>query len=387
MIVSNPFTPKSGWAPKIFIGRENEIELFKKKLDDAKNGRCDHFLILGEWGVGKTSLLKEFRQIAQSKKILSSSIAVREFAEGDDFSLATEHLITQIPRSLPIRHEKLKKIKESLAGWGITVPLIGGGLQVPEKVGLKGDPQVVLIDALEKIWGELKEETEAIVVFLDDVQNYKNVSGYMTILKNALSDDSIANGTKFLFVLSSTYNGWSQFLVKHHPIGRYFLPYIKLKNLSEIETSDFLSKMLNGTGVEFDENVRNKAYEYTEGHPFELQLLCSALYDNQIGGKVAKENWDASLDATLTQMGEILLDHLYGEASTQEWELLKSLSELDGEFEVKNILNKVKGISASTARKSLIRLDEKGLLVKRMRGLYSFPDRMFREYVHRNEQA
>jgi Cdc6-like AAA superfamily ATPase len=59
IIASNPFTPKSGWEPGVFIGREKEIEFFRKKLVEAKKGRCDHFLVLGEWGIGKTSLLKE----------------------------------------------------------------------------------------------------------------------------------------------------------------------------------------------------------------------------------------------------------------------------------------------------------------------------------------
>lgn len=63
MIAPNPFTPKSGWEPKVFIGRDKEIELFRKKIEEAKLGKCDHFLILGEWGIGKTTLLKGFKNI------------------------------------------------------------------------------------------------------------------------------------------------------------------------------------------------------------------------------------------------------------------------------------------------------------------------------------
>ena len=50
-ISPNPFTPKSGWEPKVFAGREAEIEFFKKKLAEAKEGICDHFLVLGDWGI------------------------------------------------------------------------------------------------------------------------------------------------------------------------------------------------------------------------------------------------------------------------------------------------------------------------------------------------
>jgi len=38
--------------PKVFIGREKEIESFKTKLGEAEQGRFNHYVILGEWGIG-----------------------------------------------------------------------------------------------------------------------------------------------------------------------------------------------------------------------------------------------------------------------------------------------------------------------------------------------
>ena len=35
-IASNPFTPKSGWEPKFFAGREEETLFFMKKLEESK---------------------------------------------------------------------------------------------------------------------------------------------------------------------------------------------------------------------------------------------------------------------------------------------------------------------------------------------------------------
>ena len=34
----NPFTPKSGWEPKIFAGRKDEFEFLDTKLEEARNG-------------------------------------------------------------------------------------------------------------------------------------------------------------------------------------------------------------------------------------------------------------------------------------------------------------------------------------------------------------
>ncbi len=55
----NPFTPKSGWEPKIFAGRKDEFEFLDKKLEEARNDRSDHFLLLGEGGLCASFEYKE----------------------------------------------------------------------------------------------------------------------------------------------------------------------------------------------------------------------------------------------------------------------------------------------------------------------------------------
>jgi hypothetical protein len=105
----NPFTPKSGWEPKVFAGRIDQFRFFENKLEEARNGRCDHFLIIGEWGIGKTSLLKEFKRIAQEKGFISAIVTVREFRKTEDLTDAVEHLVETIPLKLPLDLNKLEK--------------------------------------------------------------------------------------------------------------------------------------------------------------------------------------------------------------------------------------------------------------------------------------
>ncbi|MDI6735501.1 MAG: AAA family ATPase [bacterium] len=383
-IYPNPFTPKSGMEPRVFIGREKEIGIFERKLDEAlKLKRYDHFLILGEWGIGKTSLLREFKKIAQANKVLTSYLPIREFQESDKFISATQHLISQIPRNLPVKYEILKNFMEYLRGIGISLPIIGGGVQLPEKIEVEGDPQVLLLDILERLWHAVKKETDVVVILLDDAQNYHPISGYLTIIKNVLSDDVIVKNTGFLFVLASTPEAWGQFLKKHHPIGRYFIPTLRLNRLCHSETLDVLDKILDATGVTFNDSIKSKIWQYTEGHPFELQILCSFLYDNQLGGKVTDDTWEVSLDMAITQIGNILFDHLYDDASPSEKEILKVISEEYKPVESKTITEKIKKFKNEAVNKYLHRLVSKKLLILEQRGVFALPDRMFREYVLR----
>ncbi len=387
-IPPNPFTPKSGMEPRFFAGRDKEINLFHRKLGEAKHKRYDHFCILGEWGIGKTALLKEFKKIAQTKKIPATYVSIREFQEGDRFLNATEHLITHVPRSLPLRFEALTNFKNFLSGVGITLPFIGGGIEIKDKQ-LSGDPQVLLLDALVRLWRDLKQETDVAVVLLDDVQNYKPISGFLTILKNVLSDDEIQKNTGYLFILTSTNTGWEEFLKRHHPIGRFFTPVATLHNLSQEETISLVEKSLESTGITISRSILKKIYEYTEGHPYELQILCSYLYENQIGKKITTRSWDTSLTLTLESIGQILLDTLIQGASEREQQLLKVLASSESSLEWKAITSLVKEayktFPAQSVGKFLFRLLEKGLIQQPKRGIYKLPDRMFREYILRLE--
>lgn len=61
MVKPNPFTPKSGLEPKVFINRDKEISFFIKRIGESKHQSINHYIINGIWGSGKTSLLRKIK--------------------------------------------------------------------------------------------------------------------------------------------------------------------------------------------------------------------------------------------------------------------------------------------------------------------------------------
>lgn len=383
----NPFCPKTGVEPKVFGGRFNELRFFENKLKEAEESVCDHFLVLGDWGIGKTMLLREFKMLAQKKGCIASIVSLDEFSKDSTVLDGVECIIQGIFRDLPFTISKLETLTRQLTGLGITI--MGTGFQYSQELPkLKLQPQALLYNTLLSLWKDIKKNKgKLLVVMLDDAYYFEPISEILTTLKQILSSETIVKKTKILFVITCLPEKWNEFisLKKHHPVGRYFLSKINLSPLSKEELVYTIEKTLEDTGVTFSQEVIEKVYFYTQGHPFEMQVLCRNLYENQIAGKVDLTVWEKALQNTLVDLGTAIFDHWFNEASKGEAEVLNAFAFQEVALTKKEItqllLERGSRITSGNIGKYLQRLVEKKLLNKVERGNYEISDRMFRAYI------
>lgn len=380
MIKPNPFTPKSGLEPKVFFDREKEINFFLKRIDEAKTGNTSHYIINGIWGSGKTSLLRYFKLLAQGKNCYASYFLASELVEDTpDIDLSIhiiESIIRDIPPKLLNRNSNFFKLVQ---GFGIQMFGIGVNLSLNVDKNKIIDPQIFLEDGLLNIWRDISKHTDLLVVLVDDVQNFSKVRRIFTTLKNVLSNERIIKKTKILFILSSTIDGWKPFMKMNHPIGRFFIPRVELTNFNRENTIKILDSTLDGTGIVFSDSVKDKVFQYTNGHLFEIQALGSALYDNQKNGKVTNAEWDISFEQGLLYLGNAVYDGIVEGLSPNEIKIIKNLKVNEG-----NRLGDLDSrIDIPGVNVYLRRLVDKGILKAQSRGEYYIEDRILWEYIQR----
>jgi len=368
MIAPNPFTPQSGWEPKIFGGRNQEQGLFKTNLEEAIKARPSHLVVLGEWGAGKTSLLKQFRRMSQEQGFPAAYCAMTRFTPKNT-PLDAIHLIAE---EMLMGFPKAEASQKNLA-------------ELFSRKRSLSNAQVQFTKFLLGLWKVMDAKLAA--VLLDDIQNLSEISNTIDVLRAVLSSDDIIKETRFLFILSSTPSGWSSFIDKHDPVGRFFRKRLGVDNLKEDDVRATIDMTLKGTGVIFEEAVRKNIFEYTLGHPYEVQLLASHLYDSQIEGVVSGDAWDNALDNTLKELGRDYFHNLFSKASDRERDLLKILAEerrpvTIKEFTTMMIVGKrAKKFPITNIKNFLYRLEEKGLVKRSEKAGFYIPDRMFSEFI------
>jgi len=380
MIKPNPFTPQSGWEPKSFQGRKKQIQNFKKVIKTSiSTNRPDHMVILGEWGVGKTSLLKLFKKISQNEGHMATFCSIPKFTAKDSILDAVNLIIEEILNGFPFIKGPEKLIEE-IEGIGVSIAGFGG--QVSRKKKQKS-PQILLTDILLKLWKHL--DTQVAVIIIDDAHNFGALPQVIDILRLVLSREEILSETNYLFVLSSTFRGWSDFIDKHDPIGRFFRKREKIEPLSKEETLTVITETLKNTGVSFSSEIHSLVYSSTKGQPYELQVLCSNLYESQIKGLVSKRQWKPVFKSTLADLGEDYFDSLFRKASNREEKILLALCKHKKDMTLQEIQKVIIEIDdtypAKDVRLYVYRLVDKGLLLQKSRDAYGISDNMFREYL------
>ena len=246
--------------------------------------------------------------------------------------------------------------------------------------------QAFLHDTLIKLWQDLEGKTGILVIFLDDLDNFMAAPEIVMTLRQTLSMESVKK-TKILVGIASTPNTWLELTAvnQHHPLARYFMSRVELGPLTKAELQETLTKSILGTGVSFSQEIMGLVFEYTEGHPYEMQVLCYHLFNNQLSRRVDVSVWEKALQAALNDLGVAVFDRWFNQASSEEAKVLLTIARADAPLSAKEIQKsstsgQVK-IATGNIPKYLQRLSEKKLINKTGRGLYTITDRMFRAYI------
>jgi CheY-like chemotaxis protein len=384
----NPFTPMAGIQPRVFGGRTSELEFFEQRINRAlTTGICEHFMVLGDWGIGKSTLFQEYKRLCRSRGNLACIVPLEPVQTGMRLSEVARSIVEGILRDCPYPMERFKHLTEFFQSFGVNI--FGTGLQFSRDVSKRDFlPQAFLHDTLVRLWEDLKEKTGVLTILLDDLDNLQSMPEIVMTLRQTLSMDGIQR-CRILVGLTCTRRTWRKLIASdsHHPLARYFLSRIELSHLSHAETRDTILKCLSGSGVSFTQEIIEKVCEITMGHPFEMQVLCKCLFDNQLSAHVGVEMWEKSVDTALRHIGPSVFDNWLEGITKDDREMLNHLAKVDEPLTIESICEwaRRQGVNKMASESEVLRavksFCELGILVRGKDLRYLLSDRLFGSYL------
>lgn len=345
----NPYNPGNPVKPVHFAGRMAEIEEFRVKLAAAKNGFPGSIFVQGEWGIGKTSLLKKMHP-----EFSRHGVVIREdVPEGS--------AANQIRALYPAIFQDLKAETR---------------MEVETDSEIDYDQprtlRVLLTKLISALW---EQKNQLTIVVLDNMERAQPefLAGVKDVFQRVGED-----APHFMLVFAGKLLPGAG---EHasDPIARFFQT-IPVGPMKDDEALEAISKP-----IEFDPDFRIDAeaaqmiQERADGHPYFLKQICSHVFQCSGGeGKIdcgwLERHWgEIETGLEHTRFRSEFVDLPKAESTTLMFGSLHGV-----EFP----RSAVSGLKDSTLDSALRRLTkDRGLLRSAARGVYAFYHPLFHAYV------
>jgi Cdc6-like AAA superfamily ATPase len=377
----NPFSPSFPVDPEYFVNRTKIIDSFKIAVDRSlktTHPTPDNMAILGEWGVGKSSVLKKFEWLCakefKDRKIFSALVELVPVA-CTDFDNLAKKIIDDIDRNIIAKSTIPLKARNKIKEWRIkSVNAFGIGAERKNKVE---NPATVLKNSLLDLWEIIeKEGGDTMMIMLDDLHYLsENYSEGLYDLRG-IFQNLPKHGCNFIVVVSGKKELFADIRELAEPLSRFFNIKHTLDVFGSKETKDAILKPIDKTGLDLKINhdVIERIHELTRGHPFFIHFIMRELVSMKGSGRITMKYFNEAYKELqkMIEKEKFEIDFLI--ASPKEKEILSEAAKLNEVFSPSEI-------KLEYIRKQLGLLVEKNLLKKHERGEYSLYHPLFKEYL------
>ena len=364
-ILTQIYSPEYPCPLELFAGRKKYIDYFDLEILIPKykgiTPQPPNTAFLGQWGMGKTTLLRYF---ANSKEMKGKqgylNILVGKGFQNIETLL--EKTLKQIAVSTSRTVWVKAKINERLKEIGVT----------PFTLTLKKDNET-LTETLIKTWEVIeKGGVQHCSLLIDDFHRlpYDQMLTLRDILQT-LPD----NGCNYSTVVTGTL--WTFMLEHTEPVSRFFkkkhlLPFTS-KEIKEIMWKPVNIMKLN---IDFEQDIEEEIEKITMGHPYFVKFFILELAKKH--KKIEKIHVHKDINEIIKTLGEAKFKEDYGRASAKEQKILTTIvKQKKTEFEPKQLKN-IKGYT-----QHINRLLKKELLIKTSEGIYSIYHPLFKEWIQK----
>jgi hypothetical protein len=230
---------------------------------------------MGERGIGKTSLLRKFQEIAHSQNCIVARVDL--YPGIRDLEHLLVHLHEELRKSCVSYYGLLGKqfeaAREFLENYSVTLPIAGGGIERIQQRSLETN----LRDRLLTIWSRVHDRAAAIVLMIDEAEQLTRIVGALEYLRNTFSRLG-EEGALYCIIISGKTGLFQTVTEAFSPLERFFAP-ITLMPFTDVEVLEVLQKGTAQTNVRFDDDVKREVVRDSEGQPYVVQVFGYCLFE------------------------------------------------------------------------------------------------------------
>lgn len=392
----NPFRPGAGHMPPYLAGRNQEIEEFRRLLQQEVI--LENLVLTGLRGVGKTVLLDTFKPLSVKAGWLWGGADLSESASISENALALR-LITDLSVVTSGIEVEIGKVKSF--GFNMAETLVCENLSYAMLVGLfESTPGLVsdkLKAVLEFVWQcAQSQDVRGIVFAYDEAQtmsDHAQKEQYPLSLLLDVFQSLQKKNIPFMLVLSGLPTLFPK-LVESRTFAERMFRVLFLDRLNDDDSRDAIVTPLEDprSQVSLGGDAVDIVIKVSGGYPYFIQFICKELYDIIAPHKGSDVGHFVPMDEITRKLDNDFFSGRWSRATDRQRELLRviaSLPSADDEFTVQEVVE-ASGVldrpfSPSHVNQMLATLTSKGLVYKNRHGRYSFAVPLLGQFIRRQE--
>ena len=302
----NPFKPHSPVPTAMFAGRIKEIESFESGLHQTKYGSPSNFLITGERGIGKSSLLMLYKPLA-SGEIETTEYGKFNFVTVNAVISPRTNLLTFIKiieRGLKREIGKIESVRSFLNDtWDFVqrIKVMDSGI---EQNANTEDPDLVIDDfaySLSETCNRIanpekgEQSKDGVIIFIDEADNAScdlHLGYFLKVVTEMLQQHGC---NTVMFVVAGLPDVIEKLSSSHESSLRVF-NQIKVQELSPqdrqyvIERGMEKGNEINGEGTTISADAKRHISTLSEGYPHFIQQFAYSAFDTNTDGEISEDD-------------------------------------------------------------------------------------------------
>ena len=396
----NPFRPGSIVTPGMFVGRLDESNTIQSSLFQTKNGNPQHFLIQGERGIGKSSLLLfinsistgKFTSIMDKDKMAFLTLSVDM---GNVFD--QQDIVKAIARELKTQLADREKLKQKvLDAWNFLTnwEVLGVKYRKDTNNSDRDDAREDLASNFKQIFDSAAGDIDGIFVIIDEADRPEPQAGLGEFLKLFTERLAKKGCNNVIFGIAGLPSVIQKLKASHESSPRLF----EILNLDPLSPSE-RQKVVNA-GLNFAKTKNQKETKITpealeliselsEGYPHFIQEFSYAAFavdDDDIIDINDVKNGAFNENGALSQLGIKYFNEMYHtKISSEEYRKVLNAMAAHGDNWVsrKSIIDE-SGVSTTNVANALSALKDRKIIMTEdgKRGYYRLPTKSFAAWIN-----
>lgn len=302
----NPFQPNSPVAPGMFAGRVNEILALEGGLKQTSQGYPANFIVSGERGIGKSSLLLILQHFAEGR--------AESFEHGEFNYICVPTMISSQTHLLGFlkllqanlsrevgKTESIRNFLQSTWDFIQRVKVMDSGV---DRSVTESDPDVILSNFTHSLAATTsrvcnpekgEEKKDGILFIIDEVDNACDELqlGYFFKIITELLQKCGCNNVMFVIAGLPELVGK---LSSSHPSSIRIFQHLKIRELNPVDRKYVIDRGLkvanevNSTKTSISEEAKESISTLSEGYPHFIQQFAFSAFEFNNDGEISRDD-------------------------------------------------------------------------------------------------